>query len=822
MNHLLFHDKPKVAILIKDSYFNRKDIEQYYVKPLGLPCMAFSLYYEPTNKVSATKAKECLKRILPSIKQQGITYLYVADSTYFKQLTKEKKSEINLGYVLPCKLTGYEHIHVVYGINYAQLMYNQSMANNLTLSLNTLSNHINGKANGFGDVIYEASYNKPNDLIGYLDEPMLAIDIETTGLELGSDLISIAFAKNEHSGISFKVSDKQFIKQFFEKYHGYKTFHNASFDIKHIIYHCFMDNPSDMKGLLHGLHTMCRNLHDTKIIAYLATNNTQGNTLGLKDLSHEFVGNYAVDVTDVTKLTDDDLLEYNLKDTLATFYVFNKYYPIMLQDNQENIYNTIMLPSLKTIIQMELTGMPMDMAEVLMLRDELRAKSLTLETKIQAHELVKATVIGLKEQACIKYNQSHKKQKVPNDFKIRFNPNSPKHMIELLYTVMMLPVIDYTDTKQPSVSGKTITKLMNHTNDTQLLGLIREYADIQKILSTFIPAFLNAKPRDNHHWLHGNFNLGGAVSGRLSSSNPNLQNLPSGSTFGKPVKKCFTAPKGWIFCGADYNALEDKVNTLLTKDPNKEKIWIDGYDGHCYRAFYYWRDQFPYIEETVESINSIKDKYPKLRQRSKAPSFALQYSGTKFTLMNNCGFSEQEAQQVEKGYHEMYKVSDEWVANKIKQAEQQGYLDTAFGLRIRTPVLAKSILGNSKTPYLATAEARSVGNAVSGQSFGMLTNRALNEFMERVWKSEYSLDIFPVATIHDAIYLVIKDNINVVKWVNDNLIDCMSWQELPELKHDKIKLTAELGLFYPNWANEITLPNKASRKQIKEIVLSHK
>lgn len=822
MNHLLFHDKPKVAILIKDSYFNRKDIEQYYVKPLGLPCMAFSLYYEPTNKVSATKAKECLKRILPSIKQQGITYLYVADSTYFKQLTKEKKSEINLGYVLPCKLTGYEHIHVVYGINYAQLMYNQSMASNLTLSLNTLANHANGKANGFGDVIYEASYNKPNDLIGYLDEPMLAIDIETTGLELGSDLISIAFAKNEHSGISFKVSDKRFIKQFFEKYHGYKTFHNASFDIKHIIYHCFMDNPSDMKGLLHGLHTMCRNLHDTKIIAYLATNNTQGNTLGLKDLGHEFVGNYAVDVTDVTKLTDDDLLEYNLKDTLATFYVFNKYYPIMLQDNQENIYNTIMLPSLKTIIQMELTGMPMDMAEVLMLRDELRAKSLTLETKIQAHELVKATVIGLKEQACIKYNQSHKKQKVPNNFKIRFNPNSPKHMIELLYTVMMLPVIDYTDTKQPSVSGKTITKLMNHTDDTQLLGLIREYADIQKILSTFIPAFLNAKPRDNHHWLHGNFNLGGAVSGRLSSSNPNLQNLPSGSTFGKPVKKCFTAPKGWIFCGADYNALEDKVNTLLTKDPNKEKIWIDGYDGHCYRAFYYWRDQFPDIEETVESINSIKDKYPKLRQRSKAPSFALQYSGTKFTLMNNCGFSEQEAQQVEKGYHEMYKVSDEWVANKIKQAEQQGYLDTAFGLRIRTPVLAKSILGNSKTPYLAIAEARSVGNAVSGQSFGMLTNRALNEFMERVWKSEYSLDIFPVATIHDAIYLVIKDNINVVKWVNDNLAECMSWQELPELQHDKIKLTAELGLFYPNWANEITLPNKASRKQIKEIVISHK
>lgn len=74
----------------------------------------------------------------------------------------------------------------------------------------------------------------------------------------------------------------------------------------------------------------------------------------------------------------------------------------------------------------------------------------------------------------------------------------------------------------------------------------------------------------------------------------------------------------------------------------------------------------------------------------------------------------------------------------------------------------------------------------------------------------------------DAVYLVIKDNINVVKWVNDNLAECMSWQDLPELHHDKIKLTAELGLFYPSWANEITLPNKASRKEIKEIVKSHK
>ena len=227
-------------------------------------------------------------------------------------------------------------------------------------------------------------------------------------------------------------------------------------------------------------------------------------------------------------------------------------------------------------------------------------------------------------------------------------------------------------------------------------------------------------------------------------------------------------------------------------------------------------------EYNTNQINMIKDKYPELRQKAKAPVFALQYSGTYKTLMDNCGFSEQESKHIESNYHELYKQSDDWVANKIKLAEQQGYLDSAFGLRIRTPVIAKSVLGNSKTPNLAIAESRSVGNAISGQSYCMLTCRALNEFMERVYASEYKHDIMPVNIVHDAIYLMIRDNIHVVKWVNDNLMDCMSWQELNEIKHDKVKLSAELGLFYPDWSNEITLPNNINRKQIKEIVLKSK
>ena len=223
-------------------------------------------------------------------------------------------------------------------------------------------------------------------------------------------------------------------------------------------------------------------------------------------------------------------------------------------------------------------------------------------------------------------------------------------------------------------------------------------------------------------------------------------------------------------------------------------------------------------EFNIQQINSIKQLYPDLRQNAKAPVFALQYAGTYITLMNNCGFSEEEAKSIEANYHELYKESDLWIQDKLQVCCEQGYIDVAFGLRIRTPLLAKSILGNRKTLREAEAEARSVGNAISGQSYGLLTNRAVNAFLERVWQSEYKYDIMPVSLIHDAIYLMIRDDVRVVEWVNNNLIHEMQWQDLPEIQHEQVHLGAELDLYYPNWSKAITLPNNINQQEILKLV----
>ena len=222
-------------------------------------------------------------------------------------------------------------------------------------------------------------------------------------------------------------------------------------------------------------------------------------------------------------------------------------------------------------------------------------------------------------------------------------------------------------------------------------------------------------------------------------------------------------------------------------------------------------------EFNVAEINSIKVLFGDIRDDSKAPTFLLTFGGSWIGLMKNCGFSEEESKRIEANYHKLYVESDEWVRLKLEEACKTGYVQLAFGLRLRTPLLHKSILGNSSTLYQAEKEARTAGNALSGQSYGLLNNRAVIAFMKKVWASKWRLDIKPVALIHDAIYLVIKDDIECLKWVNDNLITEMEWQDLPELRHDNVKLKANLEVFYKGWHQPIELPNYVSQQELLKV-----
>ena len=194
--------------------------------------------------------------------------------------------------------------------------------------------------------------------------------------------------------------------------------------------------------------------------------------------------------------------------------------------------------------------------------------------------------------------------------------------------------------------------------------------------------------------------------------------------------------------------------------------------------------------------------------------------GTYKTLMTNCGFLKETAQLIEQRYHEMYKVSDEWVQGRIHEATQVGYVTLAFGLRLRTPMLAATILGNRSTPKEAEAEKRSAGNAL-GQSYCMLNSRAANAFMKDVRQSKYRLDIRPCVQIHDAQYYLVREDVDLIHWVNQTLVPHVRWQELPEIMHDEVKLGGELSIFYPTWADELGIPNDATPDQILSLAAEH-
>lgn len=561
MRHHIYEDSEyyKVAILIKGSSFNKQEIYNTYVEPVakqGIPIkdvIAFNLDYNEVGKAPSSFIKDYLGTLLPVLEDLKIKYLYVADAAYFKVLTGQTKAESSFGYVLPCKIKGYEHMHVVLSVNYQALIYNPSLQAKIKMSITALVSHVDGTYLALGSgIIHSAQYPEGVQAIAEaLEElhqyPSLTADIEGFSLRFNEAGIgTIAFAWDQHNGIAFACdyleihnspnygtqdrsqTIRHLLREFFESYQGTITWHYAPYDLKAIIYALWMKDLLDTEGMLKGLEVMTRLFNDTKIIAYLATNSTAGNVLGLKSLAHEFAGNWAnEDIVDIRKIPLPELLQYNLVDALSTQYVLHKYYPIMVQDRQEELYLSLMLPSLKLIIQIELTGMPMSRNKIQEIKESLETKQYLYLALIQSSPVIKTLNLVLQTSEMEKANAKLKVKQHPLEkfIGVGFNPNSGPQLQRLLYEQMCLPVLDYTDTKQPATGAETIEKLIHHTEFAsykELLGALIAYGKISKILSTFIPAFEQAISKDDSDtvWLHGSFNLGGTVSGRLSSSDP--------------------------------------------------------------------------------------------------------------------------------------------------------------------------------------------------------------------------------------------------------------------------------------------------------------
>jgi len=814
-----------MLILIKEDALLKDDLIKYYINPLEKlnikreTIAAYGLLYED-SKVKAELGKAYLRMLLPKLLKLGtVKTLIVADTNYFKWLTKSTKVVDCYGEAFKGKLEGYEDFKIVLVPNYKSLFYNP---NNISLINEGLVASVGFKKPG---IIKSAQYiREPGLQVSRFTDtlhthPKLTVDIETTGLTLGIEIVTIAFAWDKHNGGVLYLEDTgtKELKEFLITYKGEMIFHNSLFDCKHLIYNLFMNGTDKDKGRQKGLDVF-ENVQDSMILAYLAKNSTTEAKLDLKSNALEFAGNYGVNVKNVKALPVEELMEYNLKDCLATWHVYNKFHDKVLCSDLAEAYEEIFQPSIKIMLKMMLTGLPLDNKRVQEVDYMLINKRDSHIKALPSYAEIKKFNFNFRHKSMKEANAKLKKKFRPfSDFiELQFNPSSNNHIRELFYTQLDYEPIDFTDSGEPATGAKTLTKLLKvATIDShkELLEHLIENNKTSKILNTFIKAFKNY---EINGYLHGDLKLGGTQSGRLSSSKPNLQNLPSNSTYGKDIKSCFVAPKGYLWAGADFASLEDRINAILTQDPNKIKVYTDGYDGHCLRAYSYFGNQMPDIKNTVDSINSIETKYPELRQKSKGPTFALTYNGTWHTLVSNIGIPIDEAKQIEKNYHKLYAVSDKFTETQIAHATKHGYMECAFGLQIKTPILASSIYGSTVTPYAVTAEARSANNAVT-QSWGMLINRALIATNKLIEQSEFVYDIYPINTIHDAAYFLVKDTPEAISFLNKTLIKEMQWNEHPLIQSKDVLMEADLEIG-KSWDKQTSIPNNASITQIKEIL----
>lgn len=231
-------------------------------------------------------------------------------------------------------------------------------------------------------------------------------------------------------------------------------------------------------------------------------------------------------------------------------------------------------------------------------------------------------------------------------------------------------------------------------------------------------------------------------------------------------------------------------------------------------------------EASIEKLEAIpfnqailsyaKKKYKPLRQESKKVSFALQYGGTEHTLVENCGFSKEEALKLLQNYKKLYAVSEQNKQYFINKATEEGYAIGAFGLRVRTPLLKQVLHDKRITPREAESEARTMSNA-RFQSYCLLTTRAGVEFHKRTREEGYASKIIPINQIHDALYFLVKNDADTILWLNKWLVKAVQWQDDPAIYHDKVKLGGNLSIFYPDWANEYEIPNECTKEQLFEI-----
>jgi DNA polymerase-1 len=316
-----------------------------------------------------------------------------------------------------------------------------------------------------------------------------------------------------------------------------------------------------------------------------------------------------------------------------------------------------------------------------------------------------------------------------------FNINSPQQLAEVLFEKMELR---YKGMRKTS-SGKFSTKeeiLQKLRPEHPIADKILEYREVQKLLSTYIDNIPKLVSKKDGR-LHANFLQTGTTTGRMSSNNPNLQNIPIGSERGKKIRKGFVSESGYVFGAFDYSQIELRIAAFLSEDEKLISVFKEGRDIHTAVACEVFN-----VEE--------KDVTAEMRRKAKVINFGILYGMGVNALKDNLGTDRKEAQEFYNKYFGIYNGLADYLEKTKKDAAKNGYTKTLFNRR-------RYFEGfKSKLPFIRAAAERMAINAPIQGTNADLIKLAMVRVDEYLKKQKLENKIKLVLQIHDEVIYEIK------------------------------------------------------------------
>ena len=540
--------------------------------------------------------------------------------------------------------------------------------------------------------------------------PLVAFDTETTSLDpMQARIVGLSFAVTPHEAAYLPLAHRYpgapdqldlaatlaRLKPWIEDDNKPKLGQNAKYDA-----HVLANHGIRFGGVLHDtlLESYVIESHKSHDMDSMAMRH-----LGVKTITFAEVAGKGASQIGFDQVSVESATEYSAEDADITLQLHLAMLPQLVADaGLSRVYRDIEMPVMPVLLRVERNGVLIDAQLLEVQSGELGHRMLELEQS--AHELAGQP----------------------------FNVNSPKQLQEILFGKHKLPVIKKTPSGTPSTDEDVLAQL---ALDHPLPKRILEYRSLAKLKSTYTDKLPRMVNPDTGR-VHTSYNQATAVTGRLSSTDPNLQNIPVRTAEGRRIREAFVAPPGSRIVSADYSQIELRIMAHLSGDGSLLKAFAEGADVHRATAA-------EVFGLTLDAVSSEQRRY------AKVINFGLIYGMSAFGLASQLGIERSAAQQYMDRYFARYPGVADYMQRTRAGAHDRGYVETVFGRRLYLPEIRAQNQGRRQGAERAAINAPMQGTAAD------LIKLAMIEVQR--WLDAARLATKLVMQVHDELVLEVPE-----------------------------------------------------------------